>query len=63
MRILRMKDLPGKVGLSKGMLFKMISDNKFPKPFSLTPGTKAWVESDIDKWIEERRAGSQPVNQ
>ena len=53
-RILRMKDLPSKVGFQPPTIYELITKGKFPAPFKLVQGGKAsgWLESTIDSWIE-----------
>lgn len=55
-RILRMKDLPRKVGFQPSTLYEFIANGKFPPPFKLVPGGRAsgWLESTIDAWLDER---------
>jgi prophage regulatory protein len=58
-RVLRMKDLPPKVGFQPSTIYELIADGKFPPPFKLIPGGRAagWLESTIDAWLQERSAG------
>ena len=52
-RILRMKDLPRRVGISKSHIYKLIADGRFPKQQPLTgKKAKGWKESVINDWIE-----------
>ena len=55
-RILRMKDLPNKIGYQPSTIYGLISEGKFPKPVKISPGGRAagWHEAQIDEWIEER---------
>jgi predicted DNA-binding transcriptional regulator AlpA len=55
-RVLRMKDLPQKVGFQPSTLYELIATGKFPAPFKLVSGGRAngWLESTIDAWLEER---------
>ena len=55
-RVLRMKDLPQKVGYQPSTLYELIAAGKFPAPFKLVPGGRAsgWLESTVDSWLEER---------
>ena len=55
-RVLRMKDLPQKVGYQPSTLYELIAAGKFPAPFKLVASGRAsgWLESTIDAWIEER---------
>ena len=55
-RVLRMKDLPPKVGFRPSTLYELIATGKFPAPFKLIQGGRAtgWLESTIDAWVAER---------
>ena len=55
-RVLRMKDLPHKVGFQPSTLYELIGQGKFPAPFKLIPGGRAagWLETTIDAWCEAR---------
>jgi predicted DNA-binding transcriptional regulator AlpA len=55
-RVLRMKDLPTKVGLRPSTIYELISYGKFPASFKLVSGGRAsgWLETTIDAWLEER---------
>lgn len=35
---------------------RQVRDQKFPKPIHLGDQTVAWVESEIDAWLDERIA-------
>jgi prophage regulatory protein len=52
--VLRMKDLPKKIGFQPSTIYELIAKGKFPAPFKLVQGGKAsgWLESTIDSWIE-----------
>ena len=58
-RVLRMKDLPPKVGFQPSTLYELIASGRFPRPFKLVSGGRAsgWLESTVDAWLEAR-AGS-----
>ena len=60
-RILRMKDLPSKVGFQPSTIYELIAKKRFPKPFKLQPGGKAagWLEADIDHWLMEQKLRSE----
>ena len=64
-RILRMKDLPKKIGFQPSTIYELIAKGKFSPPFKLIPGGRAagWFESTIDEWLslrstEQKTAGS-----
>jgi len=54
-RLLRIREVCDRVGLSKTTIYVRMANGDFPKPVQLG-GTVAWVESEIDKWIEDRIA-------
>ena len=56
-QILRHADVRQKLSVSEAKLFDMIAKGLFPKPFLLIPGGRSvgWLESDVDKWILERK--------
>lgn len=58
-RILRMKDLPSKVGYQPSTIYGLIAQGKFPRPIKILRGGRAagWRETQIDNWIEENMGG------
>lgn len=57
-RLIRMSHLRLKVGLCKASIYNRINAGTFPKPFSIGGKSVAWLESDIDQWIEQCRAAA-----
>lgn len=59
--MLRMKHLIMKLGISRSSIYEKINpkspryDPAFPKPIKLGSSTVAWVESEIDHWINRSR--------
>lgn len=47
-----------RTALSNTSLYRLIAKGEFPKPIKLGPRAVAWVEGDIQKWIESRIAAS-----
>lgn len=41
-------------GLSLATLWRMRRRGEFPEPVSVSPGRKAWRESDIERWMQSR---------
>jgi prophage regulatory protein len=66
LRVIRMGDARGKVGLCPSKIYDLIDQGLFPRPFQLVPGGRAvgWLEADLDEWLRERkRASAQPLLQ
>lgn len=39
---------------SKPHLSRLWNTGRFPRPVKLSPSRNAWLESDVDAWIESR---------
>lgn len=51
MKLINMKTIiTQKIQVSKGKIYQMIEDGKFPKPLKLG-GSSLWLESEVDKII------------
>ena len=62
MRFLRLPDVRSRISLSRSQIYRKISSGEFPKPYSLGARAVAWLESDVDAWIESRVNGhAEPV--
>ena len=56
--ILRLPKVSASTGLAKSTIYKKIAANEFPKPIPITAKAVGWLESDIQKWIEQQIAKS-----
>ncbi|VCU70851.1 Prophage CP4-57 regulatory protein (AlpA) [Pigmentiphaga humi] len=48
MNALKIKDVLKKVSLGQSTVYKMIAEDKFPKPFRISDNRVAWSEEEID---------------
>jgi len=55
-RLLRRKTVEARTGLARSTLYQMMQTGHFPKPVRIGGRAVAWLESDIDEWIEARLA-------
>lgn len=53
-KFLRLSDVRSRVPYSRATIYRLISVEQFPRPFSLGARAVAWRESDIDSWIQAR---------
>ena len=53
-KLLRLADVRDRVPYSRSTIYQLIAQGKFPKPINLGARAVAWLESDIDAWIEAR---------
>jgi prophage regulatory protein len=57
-RVLSYPDLRDRKGIawSRAHVYRQVNAGKFPKPVKLGEGTTAWIEEEIDAWLDERIA-------
>lgn len=52
--LLRLPAVRARTGLSRSNIYRKISLNEFPKPVPLGARAVGWIESDIDRWVEQQ---------
>ncbi|MCE8050270.1 AlpA family transcriptional regulator [Halomonas daqingensis] len=62
-RLLKRPEVREKTSLSDSELYRQIAVGSFPRPIRLTPNGRAvaWLESEVDAWIESRLAEREEV--
>ena len=55
-RFLRLAEVQRRVPYSRSTIYQLINRGEFPRPISIGARAVAWLESDIDAWIEARVA-------
>lgn len=53
-RLLRRPVVEGRTGLSRTGLYDRIRRGEFPAPVSLGGAAVAWIESEVNAWIQAR---------
>ena len=53
-RLIRRPMVLERIGLRTTQLYQLVKDNQFPKPVPLGKRAVAWVEAEVDAWIEAR---------
>jgi prophage regulatory protein len=53
-RFLRLSEVRRRVPYGRASIYRLIAAGQFPRPYSLGARAVAWLESDIDAWIESR---------
>ena len=61
-KILRMPEVKRTTGLGRSTIYKKIAEKTFPEPISISVKAVGWLESDIQKWIEEKIKASANQN-
>ncbi len=59
-RLLRLPEVMDRVGLGRAWIYAAIPRGDFPPPVSISSRARAWPESDIQNWIDDRIAASRP---
>lgn len=58
LRILRMRSLPERTGLSKSTIYTLIAAGKFPISIKLGSRAVGWYEHEINQWLADRANAS-----
>ena len=53
-RLLSIEQVMDKVPVSRQQIYMWMGKGEFPEQKKLSPNRVAWLESDIDEWIEQR---------
>lgn len=53
-RYIRIKELISLLGISRGTIYRLLKENKFPRQIKLTEHTSVWRLSEINNWVTER---------
>ncbi|MCG9753060.1 AlpA family transcriptional regulator [Vibrio brasiliensis] len=54
MRFLRLQEVKEKTGLSKSAIYSKIKKREFPASVPIGSRTVAWLEADVEQWLEWR---------
>jgi prophage regulatory protein len=52
--LLRRRDVQARTGLPPSTMDDAIRRGEFPRPIRIAPRAVAWIEGEIDDWIERR---------
>lgn len=56
--LIRLPEVQQRTGYSKSGIYKLLSQSRFPKPVKIGIRAIAFIESEIDEWINQRIAES-----
>jgi len=57
-KLLKLSGVLDRTALSKAALYRKVADGEFPEPIKLGVRASAWIEEEVDGWIEGRIAQS-----
>ncbi|EWH09032.1 phage transcriptional regulator AlpA [Catenovulum agarivorans DS-2] len=55
-RLIKLKTVLNVTGLGRSTLYEYVKNGQFPKPVDLGIRNVAWVESEVEEWIQQRIA-------
>ena len=55
MKVIRRKDIKDKVGFTYHWVVQLEKRDAFPKRIRLGPQSVAWLEHEVDDWLNARR--------
>ncbi|WP_073999755.1 helix-turn-helix transcriptional regulator [Serratia plymuthica] len=59
--LIRLPEVQRRTGYSKAWLYRLISQGKFPASVKIGTRSIAFVESEIDEWVNQRITESRGV--
>jgi len=52
-RLIKLAEVMRRVGLGKTMVYRLIKEDRFPRPYKLSAFAARWSEQEIVAWISE----------
>lgn len=62
-RILRLKVVSARIGLCKGMIYRLQKQGNFPKSVKLGQRATGWYEHEIEAWLAARTSAPLSVSE
>lgn len=56
MKLLKLKDIIVMTSLSKASVYRQMNAGTFPLPIRIGPRSVSWILSEIEEWIESKKA-------
>lgn len=53
-QLLRLKQVKQKTGLNRTQIYSYMKSGLFPASIKIGPASVAWLESEIDQWINNK---------
>lgn len=55
-QLLRLRQVEQKTGLKRSQIYLYMKEKRFPLSIKISPASVAWLESEIDEWINRKLA-------
>jgi len=56
MQVLRFPAVKAMTGLPRSTLYLYMKENRFPKPVKLGARSVAWIQAEVENWLQERKS-------
>ena len=53
-KLIKLETVISTTGLSRSHIYALAQQGRFPKPIKLSERSSAWVESEVQEWIDIR---------
>jgi prophage regulatory protein len=60
-RIIRLKTILARTGLSRSTIYRKIAEGTFPPQLKISTNGAGWRESDIDRWVADPAGWRAPM--
>lgn len=54
-RMVSLRGVKEATSLGKSTIYRLIADRKFPRPVKVSERRVAWLESDLQSWLDGRQ--------
>lgn len=61
-KLIRLSEVMSKTGYSKSWIYKLIKKNQFPKPIKVGTRAVAFIEREIEEFLQELISKSRSLN-
>jgi len=56
-RLIKLSEVSRRVGLGKTCIYELIGQDRFPRPYKISPSASRWSEHEVVAWIEDVKDG------
>jgi prophage regulatory protein len=56
-RLIKLDEVCRRAGLGKSMIYEMIKESRFPRPYKISPFASRWSEREVVAWIDDVKDG------
>ena len=52
--LMRLPEVLKFTGFGRSQIYRLINQGEFPKQIQISPGSVAWLHSEVSEWMKER---------